>query len=401
VPSAKRTLRVEFERAEAFEREYQSNLSNGGVFVRTGESFEPREPVEVELAFPYQNRSLTLQGEVVDVVPAGMTRVGGTAGVAVQFLLGVRELRARLAPLVEQARGEVDDGGKRAAPRKPVHVAAQIRSEGCRLTGRTRNLSLSGVLVEVGGEAPQPGERVEVTLSHPTSGERGVLAGTVVRHVEASGELTAVAIHFSEEEAAREETVRFIEEVQGVEHTRRLGAITGPIDALGPQAVLQMFVNSSPRGTLILRHGQEEGLLCFDQGLLLLAELSGRTGMKALVRMLSWRDGTFEFRASVEGCRVRGAPLPLEAALFDAVRQIDEGTRGEQTRFALHARIVLPPDGDPDAYGGLSKVEAALMDLAHASFTLQRALEVIPEPDPEIFRALQCLVDAGLLALES
>jgi uncharacterized protein (TIGR02266 family) len=401
VPSAKRTLRVEFEEAETFQREYQSNLSNGGVFVRTEESFEAREAVEVELAFPYASRSLALAGEVVDIVPAGMAAVGGTAGVAVQFLMSVRDLRKRFAPLVDTATpAELGDGGNRGAPRKPVHVASQIQSERCVVSGRTRNLSLTGVLVEVSGAAPQPGDVVEVALTHPTTGECRTLAGRVARQIEASGELTAVAIQFTSEEIESEETVRFIEEVQGIEHTRRLGAITGPIDAIGPQAILQMFANSAPRGTLLLRHGQEEGVICFDQGLLLRSELGGKTGMKALIRMLSWRDGAFEFRASVEDCRVQGAPLPLEAALFDAVRQIDEGTTVEQSRFPLHARIVQMPGGDPDAYGGLSKVEAALIDLAHARFTVQRALEVIPEPDPEIFRALQSLADAGLVAIE-
>ena len=57
--------------------------------------------------------------------------------------------------------------------------------------------------------------------------------------------------------------------------------------------------------------------------------------------------------------------------------------------------------GDLDAYGTPSKVEAAVLDLATAGFTVQRALEVIPEPDPEIFRALQALVEAKLLALET
>ena len=98
----------------------------------------------------------------------------------------------------------------------------------------------------------------------------------------------------------------------------------------GPQAVLQMFATSSPSGTLLLRLGQEEGVICFEGGLLILAQLGGKTGMKALVRMLSWREGVFEFRAAVEDRQAKEAPLPLEAALFDAVRQIDEGSTVEQ-----------------------------------------------------------------------
>lgn len=401
VSSAKRTLRVEFEDAEAFQREYESNLSNGGVFVRTSESFEPREALDIEIAFSYASRSIALAGEVVDIVPAGMAAVGGTAGVAVQFQMSARDIRKRFAPLVGAASPAQGDAGKRASPRKPVRVASQIQGECGVVSGRTRNLSLTGVLVEVSGTVPALGDIVEVALTHPTSGESRTLAGHVARYVDSSGELTAIAVQFSAAVIESEDCVRFIEEVQGFEHTRRLGAITGPIDAIGPQAILQMFANSSPTGTLLLRRGQEEGVIYFDGGLLLLAQLGGKTGMKALVRMMSWREGVFEFRASVEDCRVKGAPLPLEAALFDAVRQIDEGTTVSHTRFPLQGRITRLPDADLDAYGRLSKVEAALIDLAHARFTVQRALEVIPEPDPEIFRALQALADAGILALES
>jgi hypothetical protein len=49
--------------------------------------------------------------------------------------------------------------------------------------------------------------------------------------------------------------------------------------------------------------------------------------------------------------------------------------------------------------GTLTKVEEALLDLASAGFTVQRALEVIPEPDAEIFRALRSLVDGEMLEL--
>ena len=87
--------------------------------------------------------------------------------------------------------------------------------------------------------------------------------------------------------------------------------------------------------------------------------------------------------------------------MAEAHRPIDEGATVEQSRFPLHAQITQVEGGDPDAYGALSKVEAALIDLSHARFTVQRALEVIPEPDPEIFRALQSLADAGVVALES
>jgi hypothetical protein len=80
---------------------------------------------------------------------------------------------------------------------------------------------------------------------------------------------------------------------------------------------------------------------------------------------------------------------------------MDEGTQVEVDRFPLRAHVTLAPGADIDGYEPPSKVEAAILDLARAGFTVQRMLDVIPEPDPEIFRALQNLRDAGLVELST
>ena len=88
-----------------------------------------------------------------------------------------------------------------------------------------------------------------------------------------------------------------------------------------------------------------------------------------------------------------------QAALFEAMRKIDERQRVDAAAFPLQARLVARHAADGQFTGALSKVEEALLDVAQAGFTVQRALEVIPEPDPEIFRALRSLIDAGMLEL--
>jgi hypothetical protein len=235
-------------------------------------------------------------------------------------------------------------------------------------------------------------------LEHPQTRERKAIAGRVVRHVQSEGDVSALAVEFTPGDADREGIERFVEDLQSIEHARRLGGISGPIAELGPESLIQMFATTATRGTLVLRCGQEEGIIAFEKGLLRVAQIGSTTGMKALVRMLSWRDGVFEFQSRIDDSLIAGAPFPLEAALLDAVRQMDEGTTVASDRFPLHARLVRT-DGDLGAHGEPSKVEAALLDLAGAGFTVQRALEVIPEPDPEIFRGLRSLVDAGLVEL--
>jgi len=403
-PNAERVARVSFEDVEAFGREYTSNLVNGGVFVRTDEVFAARESVQVELKFGWLGKSLRLAGEVVHIVAPEMAGMGGTPGVAVQFVEPAVRVRERLRelglPVAQGGPERIKDAGVRSAPRTPVRVAARIAGGRQVVDGQTRNLSRSGVLVGVRGGAIPVGESVRLTLQNPRTGEELGVSGRIARQVVSEGEVSAVAVHFEPSDEERDVMDAFVTELQQTEHARRLGGISGPIAQLGPQNVVQMFASSAPEGTLFLRRGEEEGIVCFQRGLLRLARVGNLTGVKALVRLFTWRDGSFEFNARLEDVEMKDAPLPLEAALLDALRQMDEGTLVDAS-FPLQAHVAIAEGADVDAYESPTKVEAAVLDLARAGFTVQRMLDVIPEPDPEIFRALQSLRDAGLVELRT
>jgi len=79
------------------------------------------------------------------------------------------------------------------------------------------------------------------------------------------------------------------------------------------------------------------------------------------------------------------------------VRQIDEGRRLDIRR--------LPLDAKPRVTGATTdlkgKTVEAVLDLSRAGFSIQRILDVIPEPDPEIYAALTQLLDAGAISLDS
>ena len=241
------------------------------------------------------------------------------------------------------------------------------------------------------------GELVRVRLVHPGSHGSMEVRGRVARQVRSDGDVTALGIHFDPIDSEAPEFQRFVEEIQSAEHSRRLGGISGSIAELGPQNLLHMFGTTAQAGTLTLIQGELEGVVGFEHGLLRYARLGPVSGMKALTRLLAWRQGGFEFHASLEPLAAPEPPLPLEAALLEAVRQIDEVQRIDARRFPPEARLrLLDPGagvGDPS-----SKVEEAVVDLARAGFDVRRIVEVIPEPDPEIFRAIEALVDRGVVS---
>jgi hypothetical protein len=240
---------------------------------------------------------------------------------------------------------------------------------------------------------------VHVKLEHPSGGEGLAIEGAVVRIATSAGRVSALAVQFKVDEARRGAVERFLDSLNVADHARRLGSITGPISELGPQSIVQMLANTARRGTIYLRHAQEEGLICFDGGILRVARIGPLTGMKALIRMLVWEEGTFEFHTELDEAGNNDAPLPLAAALFEAARNIDEGNRVDAAAFPMQARLVARHRAEGQFTGMLSKVEEALLDVAQAGFTVQRALEVIPEADTEIFRALRSLIDNGMLEL--
>ena len=392
-----------FARPEVFRREYESNLANGGVFVTTSESFELREKVRVRLVLGFCRREIDLDGEVVHRVTPEMAALGGPTGVAVSFEAPATEIRKRLAPLVpavpEPPTVAIPAGQKARAQRAPARVVARIQGADEPLAGRTRDLSRSGVLVSVPGRGIPVGQKVRIALTHPTSGEAMALQGTVVREVEGESGVSALGIRFDSEGPERPEVDRFVENLQSVEHARRLGGISGDVAEVGVGPLLQMLGNTAPAGTVLLRRGAEEALVGFEKGLLRIARVGPATGMKALVRIVGWSEGSFEFHARLDPIEAPDPPLPLAGAVLDATLLHDEGRRADRRVPPPNAVPRLAPAAAPSAGADLGKLERAVLDLVQAGFPWRRILDVIPEPDPTILGALEALVDEGLVVL--
>ncbi len=400
-----RMLKVAFARPEVFRREYEANLANGGVFVATGEAFELREKVRVRLVLGFCRREVDLDGEVVHQVTREMAELGGPTGVAISFEEPAAEIRKRLAPLlppattVPEAPTVAPESIPRRAPRAPARVAARIQTEAEPLTGRTRDLSRSGVLVSVPGQGIPLGQKVRIALTHPSSGEAMAVAGTVVREIGGEDGVSALAIRFDPEEPERPAVERFVDGIQSVEHARRLGGISGDVAVVGVPQLLQMLGNSADAGTVVLRRGAAEGIVGFEKNMLRVARLGSATGMKALVRLVGWRDGSFEFHARLDPSEAPDPPVSLHGAILDATIMYDESQRPGRQGPPPNAVPRLAPAAAPSAGADLGKLERAVLDLVQAGFPWRRILDVIPEPDPTILAALEALVDEGLVVV--
>ena len=434
-----RRLRIRFERADEFQREFDRNLSKGGAFVPGAAGLELREVVEVEILLAFSGQQRTLEAEVVHVVGAHAAPARDAAGAAVQFLrsaaevrdefaglLGVRPAPASRPPPASAECWQLDDleignteliacnelpvasdellpephapgsaAERRGSSRSPARVMASLDGANARIEGVTRNLSETGALISADASELPPGKRVRLALQHPETGERVEVDGRVVRHVETEGTVAAVSVLFDVPEGRKDELAALVRDAQSAHRRRSEGGISGRIEELGMPSLIQMLGRSSPHGTLTVRNGAEEGVLAFEGGNLRYVRLGATRSLKALSRMLLWREGHFEFHAHVATLDAEDEPIRLEAALLEATRRLDEAGAGP-ARFDPTQRFRVDRAALAAA-GALSKAEEAVLDLAAARFTVRRILDVIPEDDAEVSAALLALVERGVL----
>ena len=430
-----RRLRIRFDRAEAFRLEFDRNIAKGGVFVPGASGLELREVVEVEIALEFSGQRRSLEAEVVHVA-AG-------AGVALQFLRPAADVRDELAALFPQSRRgrteleeawrlpeldegdgaaatipELDDredlfgpgGGalpasdatveRRRSARAPIRVPALLDDESQRIQGVTRNLSETGALISADASELPPGKKVRLKLRNPGTGDPVDVSGRVTRHIETDGTVAAVSIDFEVPPDQKADLAALVRAAESVHEQRSAGGISGRIEELGMPSLIQMLGRSSPQGTLSATTGTEEGVLAFEGGNLRYARLGATRGLKALVRMLQWTTGSFEFHAQVDSLEVEDEPMRLEAALLEATRRLDEALRAGTTRLDPKLRFGVDRDALAAA-GGLAKVEESVLELAAAGFTVRRILDVVPEDDAQVSEALLALIERGVLTPSS
>lgn len=399
----RQVLSMKFADVEEFRREFSANLENGGVFIETIEDVSLRETVEVRMELLGVAQTVSVPGEVVHIVPPEMAAAGGKPGAAIQIGCSKSALRKMLEPFLQTA-GPVEsqptDSGRRRSPRVPAQVAIRIQAGGETIVGHTRNLSQSGVLVSVPGHGYPPGEQVRLQLRHPLTEQSLSVDAVVVRVVAAKGGVVALAIEFDPAGPERENLRRFIQELQSTEHARRLGGIYGSIEEVGVSNVLQMFGKTSPKGTLTLAQGEQQAFVGFKAGLLVYTQLGSVHGLKALSRLLLWTEGSFEFHARLEPVESPGAPLPFDAAMLDATHQLDELRRLDLEAFPREANLRFVADREGRDGEVTEKVEQAVLDLARAGFSIQRVLDVIPDPDPAVLKAISFLLDLGAIEID-
>ncbi len=429
LPVSVRALCLRIEAASDFRLEYARNLSKGGCFVPTAESFELRELVEVRLEAPFANEVVRLRAEIVHQQPRD--------GVSVQFLAPASVVRVQLGPILERAieltpapppppvapgeeetdlvstdaRSEfgweessediADDPNDRThrarASRYPIRLGVWLKGPGgVRLAGHTRNASSSGLLIAAPGEALPVGAEVDVELLAPSLERPLEISARVVRRLEAPGVVPAVAVTMHP--GPREQELALLVEDLAAAQVGFEGRAAP--DELGPGGVvaaLRCVARLARKATIAFESGAEEALVLVEEGYLVAARVGPVHGVKALGRILAWTEGSYEILDEpIALPDVEPMPIPIADAIERARKLLEAAV--DATTFPADSRFAVRLGPEDPRRSVLSAVEVSVVALAKKGLTLRRILDFSPEPDGDLLRAIRSLVDRGLLS---
>lgn len=175
-------------------------------------------------------------------------------------------------------------------------------------------------------------------------------------------------------------------------------SMSGTLADIPLSDVLQWLATSRKTGSLVVK-GEHEGRLFLRQGQVYYAKIEGSEvgPQKALLRMLSWADGTFGLDSSAEEQFEDELATSLDHLLMEAARQQDELAHLAERKAVPSERIELVfPPGKPwrelDPHG-LDLVQA----LASGPTTWPALLDALPLDDVSLTKAAVELKRAGVV----
>jgi len=139
--------------------------------------------------------------------------------------------------------------------------------------------------------------------------------------------IKVVPVDSGESGASAEEVRQKMAKVAADRRTSQVRTMSGTIDEVPLPDLLQLFATSKKSGALSLRREDSEGHVYLRRGKVYYASINENQDiapLKAIYRLLTWEEGTFEFGPAEEKEFVEELDEPLEMILMEGMRQIDE-----------------------------------------------------------------------------
>ncbi len=176
-------------------------------------------------------------------------------------------------------------------------------------------------------------------------------------------------------------------------------SMSGSIEEIPLPDLIQLLSTSRKSGVLVVRSDNAVGRLFLRKGQIYFANLESPLTVgsrKAIVRMLSWTQGSFELEPPDESPVLEELEDSTEALLMDGMRQLDEYRVQLEKLPSLFAALTVPKPLDPKLRD-LAPEELDVFQVALAVNTVGAVFDQSPLSDLMIAEKLRALLEKGYL----
>ena len=162
--------------------------------------------------------------------------------------------------------------------------------------------------------------------------------------------------------------------------------------------MLQMLHINKKSGIVAVAKGEDKGAVFLQDGAVIYGMIKDLplAPVKAVFRMLEWKDGMFEFGASKAGPFDRTIPIPTQSLLLEGIKHNDALQELRNQHPLDHQAVRLPRPLKP-GLASLDKDRLNYLQLAHNAYEVVHYLDLAPTSDLEAYRILLDLLKAHYL----
>jgi pSer/pThr/pTyr-binding forkhead associated (FHA) protein len=178
--------------------------------------------------------------------------------------------------------------------------------------------------------------------------------------------------------------------------------MSGHLEEIPLPDLLQLFGTSKKSGVLVLSSQGREGRVVLDGGRIRYAQIEGPVllpPLKAIYRLLEWRDGTFELEPPAEGAPANPIDVTAQEVLMEGIRQIDELNAIQHklpsSESGVRLKLPLVPPLRELAPADLDVFQTALN-----TSSVGELFDACPSTDLDTAKSLLLLIERGYLEVE-
>jgi pSer/pThr/pTyr-binding forkhead associated (FHA) protein len=225
-------------------------------------------------------------------------------------------------------------------------------------------------------------------------GDKILIGTNILRVVASSGSTWPVAVAVADADAKIK-----LQDPTGGGRTSQIRIMSGTLSEIPLPDLLQLFTSNKKSGVVELRRDEDVGRIHLRRGMVVHGSINENADippLKAVYRLLTWEDGTFEFGPPDDREFADPLDVPIEAILMEGMRQIDEMRRLAPLMPARNAHLSLPSPLVPPL-SDLGQAELDVLQLAFNHGYLDAVLNRSKTADCETCEVIVKLLAKGYL----